>query len=89
MKARHIISIILGIVLTVGGMVLILERYEIALEMVGQEQVMREAFRGGSSFKEALTGITVGGVAGLVIGMILLIFGIIFGIRTNPKQIKI
>lgn len=86
MKARHIIAIILGIILAVAGLVLILERHEIALEMVGQRQAMHEAFWGGSSIKEALTGITAGGVAGLVIGMILLIFGIIFGSKANPKR---
>ena len=39
------------------------------------------SFLGGSSFSETLTGITAGGVAGLVIRLILLIFKIILGIR--------
>lgn len=71
MKSRNNLYIILGIVLAVLGLVLIIERHEIALQMVGGI-----AYWGGSSYKTALTGMTVGGVAGLIIGLILLVFGL-------------
>lgn len=76
MKTRHVVSIILGIVLVVGDLVVLLKRHEIAIQIVGERQFSRELVWGGSSFSDAIAGLTAGGVVGLVLGLILLIFGI-------------
>ncbi len=81
MQAKHIIGVIFGVLLLVTGLILLIERNDIALEMVGQDVALKEAFFGGSSFQEAKTIVIIGSIVSLIGGSLLLIFGLVFGLK--------
>ena len=82
MKTKHIISIVLGVLLLVAGLVLLLMRNQLAIDWVGRDVYFKEVLFGGGSTNQALTMIVIGSVMGLISGCILLIFGLVFGLKT-------
>ena len=80
-----IVSIIIGAILLIAGLVGILMRVEITISIVGRSQVVREAFWGGSSTSTALTTVTIISTIAMILGLIFFAIGIVKA-KTNQHK---
>ncbi|MCH8957330.1 hypothetical protein IIA28_18755 [candidate division KSB1 bacterium] len=80
MKGKHITFVVLGVLLFIGGLVVFLMRTELAVNWIGRGVAFREALLGGAYLNRALTIIVAGSVTAMLVGCLLVIFGLVFGL---------
>lgn len=82
-EKKYSFSIVTGAILLIAGLIITIIHKDIAVEIVGKEQALKEAFFGGSSFKQAVIIVLGGGIAGIVSGVIFLFYGLISFLKKN------
>jgi predicted nucleic acid-binding Zn ribbon protein len=78
-----VVKIVFGIIFFVGGLVSLLSRGELMVEIVGRNQMMRESLFGGSSASDTLTAIMVISSIAMIIGLALSVWGFVKIQKTN------
>lgn len=60
---------VIGLVLFVVGLIGLLMRHDLAMQIVGRDQAFHEALFGGSSLDDAMLAVTVPAALAMVIGI--------------------
>ena len=71
------IAIVIGLVLFVAGLVVLVTRHDLALNIVGSDRAVREAVFGGDSLRNALMGVTVPSAIAMVVGVTVAAIGFV------------
>ena len=81
MQAKHLISIVVGTILAIGGLTLAIIHKELALAMVGRGQIARDLFTGGTTYRDAAAVVLMIGVIALIVGSLFVILGLVSGLK--------
>jgi hypothetical protein len=74
--SQYFTVLTIGVISFIVSLVIFLSRDEIVVKILGNEQVVHEIFWGGNHIDQALLGITLVSTIGMIVGLLLLVFGI-------------